>query len=169
MRFFVLVILLFVTLKLKGQDAIFYVPEDNMFSVLIDREANISSKKVENGLINYFVVSDSNGIFQYYFSVSRIHLGEDVNLYTENYIDAFKKECGCEVSSFNKASYNNLDGFKISIKANKQGRLLEGYSVSTAYNKVLYNITFLTQSESISIYSSRFDRFIDSFIINRSF
>ena len=168
MKFLLLTLLIAITTHtLKAQRYIFHVSANNEYSVLIDQKTEISGKDIENGTLEYFVVNDSLSIFKYYFSVTKIQLYDSFNVYGNDYVNSFKKECQCEVVNFEKANYNNLSGLRISIKAEKDGRKLEGYSISSlTSNYNLYNITFLTRSKDLSIYRKNFNKFINSFVIN---
>lgn len=150
-----------------GQNRIFYIAENNAYSVLVNKNSEITKRPIEGGEVTYLVMNDSKGLFKYYFSISQIQSSKDLNIKSDKFLESFKNECQCEVLNSKNVSYNNVEGVEIFMSAVKDESKLRGYSFATVSNNLLFSITFLTLAENLDKNTPFYNDFINSFVINR--
>ena len=98
------------TTYLKSQTREFHVNQSGSYSMLAESNSVKSSKNIDNGTVEYFEVNNDDGVFQYYYSVTSLELGVYVDVNNDDYIKSFQSECGCDLNSVAKTSFNNLSG-----------------------------------------------------------
>jgi len=166
-KFLTIIIMILFNLNIViGQSNLFYVNKDHHYSILINKQAEITRKDLHNGYIEYFLINNEESIFKYLLTITRVEQTSQINIYNEEYFEAFNKECDCEATNPERVIFNNFDGLKIQIVSEVEGRLLSGYSISTAQNDALYTVSLLSLKKNQEDYELIFHKVLNSLVFN---
>ncbi|MEM6816796.1 MAG: hypothetical protein AAF600_20810 [Bacteroidota bacterium] len=166
LRLFLIGSLLAITF-LSSQERNFHVNQTGRYSMLVESNSSKSTRNIDNGTVEYFVINDEDGLFRYYYSVTSIELDKYLDVNDNDYIQSFQSECGCKVNSVAESRFNNFSGVEILFSSEKDGNTLQGKTISHCTKRgQLLSISFLTREGDFSKYETRFEMLLDSFVIN---